>query len=231
LSRVLARSGIVVRAGVSFTGLLTAWAQGRSARGHSLAVPRHCCGFGWHSGRSKPCGVWEEDSRRWVGQDTSAAVSRTPIGRLVSMGEVTDAVLFLLDDGGVNGCQPCRGWWLASALGRPARRRVTSCACRARIGDRSSFGLRNCETALLQASRGWGRPRSEVAQRKQCLSRVAVAASGENQPEARLIMRAAMATTCATTRASRDPVELKRATILLGQPARRELEVSIKPGT
>jgi len=128
-------------------------------------------------------------------------------------------------------CQPCRGWWLASALGRPARRRVTSCACRARIGDRSSFGLRNCETALLQASRGWGRPRSEVAQRKQCLSRVAVAASGENQPEARLIMRAAMATTCATIRASRDPVELKRATILLGQPARRELEVSVKPGT
>ena len=95
----------------------------------------------------------------------------------------------------------------------------------------SAEGLRNCETAPLQASRGWGRPRSEVAQRKQCLSRVAVAASGENQPEARLIMRAAMATTCATIRASRDPVELKRATILLGQPARRELEVSIKPGT
>jgi len=53
------------------------------------------------------------DSRRWVGQDTSAAVSRTPIGRLVSMGEVTDAVLFLLDNGGVNGVNlAVDGGWL-----------------------------------------------------------------------------------------------------------------------
>jgi NAD(P)-dependent dehydrogenase (short-subunit alcohol dehydrogenase family) len=53
------------------------------------------------------------DSRRWVDQDTSAAVSRTPIGRLVTMGEVAGAVLFLLDNGGMNGVNlAVDGGWL-----------------------------------------------------------------------------------------------------------------------
>ena len=53
------------------------------------------------------------DSPRWVDQDTSAAVSRSPIGRLVTMGEVADAVLFLLDNGGVNGVNlAVDGGWL-----------------------------------------------------------------------------------------------------------------------
>ncbi len=43
------------------------------------------------------------DSPRWADKDTSAAVARTPIGRLVTMDEVAGAVLFLLDNGGVNG--------------------------------------------------------------------------------------------------------------------------------
>ena len=53
------------------------------------------------------------DSPRWVDQDISAAVSRSPIGRLVTMGEVADAVLFLLDNGGVNGVNlAVDGGWL-----------------------------------------------------------------------------------------------------------------------
>ncbi len=53
------------------------------------------------------------DSPRWVDQDTSAAVARSPIGRLVTMAEVTDAVLFLLSNGGVNGADlPIDGGWL-----------------------------------------------------------------------------------------------------------------------
>jgi NAD(P)-dependent dehydrogenase (short-subunit alcohol dehydrogenase family) len=53
------------------------------------------------------------DSPRWVDQDTSAAVSRSPIGRLVTMREVADAVLFLLDNGGVDGVNlAVDGGWL-----------------------------------------------------------------------------------------------------------------------
>jgi NAD(P)-dependent dehydrogenase (short-subunit alcohol dehydrogenase family) len=53
------------------------------------------------------------DSPRWVDQDTSVDVSRSPIGRLVTMGEVADAVLFLLDNGGVNGVNlAVDGGWL-----------------------------------------------------------------------------------------------------------------------
>jgi NAD(P)-dependent dehydrogenase (short-subunit alcohol dehydrogenase family) len=43
------------------------------------------------------------DSPRWIDKDTSEAVARTPIGRLVTMAEVASAVLFLLDNGGMNG--------------------------------------------------------------------------------------------------------------------------------
>lgn len=53
------------------------------------------------------------DSPRWVEQDTSAIVDRTPIGRLVTMAEVADAVLFLLDNGGMNGVNlAVDGGWL-----------------------------------------------------------------------------------------------------------------------
>ena len=53
------------------------------------------------------------DSSRWVDQDTSAAVSRTPIARLVTMDEIAGAVLFLLDNGGVNGVNlAVDGGWL-----------------------------------------------------------------------------------------------------------------------
>ncbi len=53
------------------------------------------------------------DSPRWMDQDTSAAVARSPIGRLVTMAEVADAVLFLLDNGGMNGVNlAVDGGWL-----------------------------------------------------------------------------------------------------------------------
>lgn len=53
------------------------------------------------------------DSPRWVDQDTSASVARSPIGRLVTMAEVANAVLFLLDNGGMNGVNlPVDGGWL-----------------------------------------------------------------------------------------------------------------------
>ena len=43
------------------------------------------------------------DSPYWEGKPLDAVVSRTPIGRLVTMGEVVEAVVFLLECGGVNG--------------------------------------------------------------------------------------------------------------------------------
>lgn len=43
------------------------------------------------------------DSPAWIDKDLSMAVARTPIGRTVTMQEVVDATLFLLDNGGVNG--------------------------------------------------------------------------------------------------------------------------------
>ncbi len=43
------------------------------------------------------------DSPAWADKDVSYAVARTPIGRTVTMEEVVDATLFLLDNGGVNG--------------------------------------------------------------------------------------------------------------------------------
>jgi NAD(P)-dependent dehydrogenase (short-subunit alcohol dehydrogenase family) len=53
------------------------------------------------------------NSPRWVEQDTSANVARSPIGRLVTMAEIAHAVLFLLDNGGMNGVDlPVDGGWL-----------------------------------------------------------------------------------------------------------------------
>ena len=43
------------------------------------------------------------DSPAWSDKDLGAVVSRTPIGRTVTMDEIVDATLFLLDNGGVNG--------------------------------------------------------------------------------------------------------------------------------
>ncbi|MFN8155881.1 MAG: SDR family oxidoreductase [Candidatus Nanopelagicales bacterium] len=43
------------------------------------------------------------DSPAWEDKDLSLVVSRTPIGRTVTMQEIVDATLFLLDNGGVNG--------------------------------------------------------------------------------------------------------------------------------
>ncbi len=42
------------------------------------------------------------DSPEWKDKDLSMVVGRTPIGRTVTMGEIVDATLFLLDNGGVN---------------------------------------------------------------------------------------------------------------------------------
>lgn len=54
------------------------------------------------------------DSPWWIERDTTAAVARTPIGRLVTMDEVAKAALFLLDNGGMNGCNLVvdGGWML-----------------------------------------------------------------------------------------------------------------------
>lgn len=43
------------------------------------------------------------DSPYWEGKDNGHVISRTPLGRLVTMGEITDSVLFLLNNTGVNG--------------------------------------------------------------------------------------------------------------------------------
>jgi NAD(P)-dependent dehydrogenase (short-subunit alcohol dehydrogenase family) len=43
------------------------------------------------------------DSPYWEGKDNSPVIERTPLGRLVTMEEITHSVLFLLDNTGVNG--------------------------------------------------------------------------------------------------------------------------------
>ena len=43
------------------------------------------------------------DSPAWEDKDLSLVIARTPIGRTVTMEEIVDATLFLLDNGGVNG--------------------------------------------------------------------------------------------------------------------------------
>ncbi|MGH8928406.1 MAG: SDR family oxidoreductase, partial [Acidimicrobiia bacterium] len=43
------------------------------------------------------------DSPFWVNKDLSGVMARTPGGRLVTMGDITDAVVFLLENRGTNG--------------------------------------------------------------------------------------------------------------------------------
>ena len=53
------------------------------------------------------------DSPAWRDKTNDAVVARTPIGRLVTMSEVVDATLFLLENGGVNGVNlSVDGGWL-----------------------------------------------------------------------------------------------------------------------
>jgi NAD(P)-dependent dehydrogenase (short-subunit alcohol dehydrogenase family) len=53
------------------------------------------------------------DSPFWENKDTSLVLSRTPLGRLVTMAEIVDAVEFLLDNTGVNGVNlAVDGGWL-----------------------------------------------------------------------------------------------------------------------
>ncbi len=53
------------------------------------------------------------DSPYWKDRDNSGIVSRTPIGRLVTMDEIAGSVEFLLDNGGVNGVNlAVDGGWL-----------------------------------------------------------------------------------------------------------------------
>ena len=53
------------------------------------------------------------DSPYWVGKPLDAVVERTPIGRLVTMKEVVDATVFLLECGGMNGADLfVDGGWL-----------------------------------------------------------------------------------------------------------------------
>ncbi len=53
------------------------------------------------------------DSPYWEDKDNSGIVSRTPLGRLVTMDEIVDAVVFLLDNQGVNGVNlAVDGGWL-----------------------------------------------------------------------------------------------------------------------
>lgn len=53
------------------------------------------------------------DSPYWEDKDNSAIVGRTPLGRLVTMGEIVHSVEFLLDNRGVNGVNlAVDGGWL-----------------------------------------------------------------------------------------------------------------------
>jgi NAD(P)-dependent dehydrogenase (short-subunit alcohol dehydrogenase family) len=53
------------------------------------------------------------DSPYWRGKALDAVISRTPTGRLVTMDQVTSAVVFLLENGGVNGVNlAVDGGWL-----------------------------------------------------------------------------------------------------------------------
>jgi NAD(P)-dependent dehydrogenase (short-subunit alcohol dehydrogenase family) len=53
------------------------------------------------------------DSPYWAGKNLDPVVARTPTGRLVTMAEVTQAVAFLLENGGVNGVNlAVDGGWL-----------------------------------------------------------------------------------------------------------------------
>lgn len=53
------------------------------------------------------------DSPYWEGKSLEAVVARTPLGRLVTMDEIRDAVVFLLRNGGVNGFNlAVDGGWL-----------------------------------------------------------------------------------------------------------------------
>ena len=53
------------------------------------------------------------DSPYWEGKDNSHVINRTPLGRLVTMAEIVDAVEFLLDNTGINGVNMAvDGGWL-----------------------------------------------------------------------------------------------------------------------
>ncbi len=53
------------------------------------------------------------DSPYWLGKPLDAVIQRTPIGRLVTMAEVVEATLFLLECGGMNGVDlNVDGGWL-----------------------------------------------------------------------------------------------------------------------
>lgn len=53
------------------------------------------------------------DSPFWENKDNSHIISRTPLGRLVTMQEIVDSVEFLLNNGGVNGVNLAMdGGWL-----------------------------------------------------------------------------------------------------------------------
>jgi NAD(P)-dependent dehydrogenase (short-subunit alcohol dehydrogenase family) len=53
------------------------------------------------------------DSPYWEGKDNSHVINRTPLGRLVTMAEIVDAVEFLLSNTGINGVNlAVDGGWL-----------------------------------------------------------------------------------------------------------------------
>jgi len=53
------------------------------------------------------------DSPYWEGKDNSHIIARTPLGRLVTMGEIVGSVEFLVENGGINGVNLAMdGGWL-----------------------------------------------------------------------------------------------------------------------
>jgi NAD(P)-dependent dehydrogenase (short-subunit alcohol dehydrogenase family) len=54
------------------------------------------------------------DSPFWAGKPLDAVITRTPTGRLVTMAEVVDATVFLLENRGINGVNLAidGGWML-----------------------------------------------------------------------------------------------------------------------
>ncbi len=93
------------------------------------------------------------DSPFWEDKDNSHVIARTPLGRLVTMEEIVDAVEFLFFNTGVNGVNLAARRWLAAQVdltrrGRVGRRERTMYYV-TKIDERQSDDSRGLRGSLL----------------------------------------------------------------------------------